>query len=349
MPRHKLPVASRTGRLVTVLTTLFGFLAGLTLVVTHTAGQGGATTVAHQSSLSTRSFRYCVSHGQHHHGNPSPQLAVWCRHHVSPSSAASAAASSAPSSSSPTPSTSSAGSGSPSPTPSPTSTQVLPPGSVQPDGPAGNWKLVWSDEFNGTSIDQSKWHVDNGVNRNQTPMYASNVSESGGALNLAVQSASSGANVVSASQFGDIPAPANSYRMKVGDVVESRILFPTVNGKVANWPSLWFFGDPNAPAPGEIDLFEGLGGGATCNYHPPSGPATITSIPGWTAGWHTYTLVRHATSFDAYLDGHKFLTQPTNDSGSPMSVIIVNGAGQYGGPVSAATVQVDYVRAWSPA
>lgn len=324
MPRHKLPVASRTGRLVTVLTVLFGFLAGLTLVATHAGGQGGASTVA----LSSRHF---VGHGRHYHGSPSP----------SPSSPTSP---SSGSSSSPAPSTSSAGGSSP----TPTATQVTAGASVQPDGPAGNWKMVWSDEFNGTSIDQTKWHVDNGVNRNQTPMYASNVSESGGNLNLAVQSASSGANVVSASQFGDIPAPANGYQMKVGDVVESRILFPTVNGKVANWPSLWFFGDPKAPAPGEIDLFEGLGGGATCNYHPPSGSATITSIPGWTAGWHTYTLVRHATSFDAYIDGHKFLTQPTNDSGSPMSVIIVNGAGQYGGPVSAATVQVDYVRAWSP-
>lgn len=331
MPRHKLPVASRTGRLVTVLTALVAFLAGLTLVVTHAVGQGGASAVA----VSSRHF---VGHERYHHWSPWPSPSS----HTSPSSG---------SSSSPAPDASSPAVSSPKPTPSPASTQVTPPASVQPDGPAGNWKLVWSDEFNGTSLDTSKWYVFNGVNRNGTPMYASNVSESNGNLNLALPTASSGSSIASANQFGDNAAPSNGYRMKVGDVVESRILFPAANGKVANWPSIWFFGGPNTSGPGEIDLFEGLGGGATCNYHPPSGSATINNIPGSVAGsWHTYTLVRHATSFDAYVDGQHFLTQPTSDDGSSMSVILVNAAGQYGGPVTpGATVQVDYVRAWSPA
>jgi hypothetical protein len=223
---------------------------------------------------------------------------------------------------------------------------------VQPNGPAGNWKLVWSDEFNGTSMDTSKWYAwDNGTVRNSVPTYASNVSESGGSLNLTLKSSTSGASVVSSNQFGNNPAPSNGYRMKVGDVVEARILFPAANGKVANWPSIWFFGGPNTSAPGEIDLFEGLGGSATSNYHPPSGSATINSFPSgsWAGSWHTYTVVRNASSFDAYVDGHHFLTQPTSDDGSSMSVILVNGAGQNGPPAYPATMQVDYVRAWSPA
>jgi hypothetical protein len=183
-------------------------------------------------------------------------------------------------------------------------------------------------------------------------MYASNVSESGGSLNLTLKSSTSGASVVSANQFGNNPAPSNGYRMKVGDVVEARIMFPAAaNGKVANWPSIWFFGGPNTSAPGEIDLFEGLGGSATCNYHPPSGSPTINSFPSgsWAGSWHTYTVVRHASSFDAYVDGHLFLTQHTSDDGSPMSVILVYGEGQNGPPAYPATMRVDYVRAWSPA
>lgn len=349
MLRPKSPVASRTGRLVTVLTALFGLLVGLALVVTHAAGQGGASTVA----LSSRQF---FGHGRHYHPRPWPSALRW-HHHVSPSSSPSSSlSSSAPpssgSSSSPAPSTSPVASSPPMPTPSPTSTQVTPSASVQPDGPPGNWKLVWSDEFNGTSLDTSKWYAwNNGTVRNGVPMYASNVSESGGSLNLTLTSPSSGASVVSSDEFGNNPAPSDGFRMAVGDVVEARILFPAVNGEVANWPSIWFFGGPNTSAPGEIDLFEGLGGSATSNYHPPSGPATINSYPAgsWAGSWHTYTLVRNASSFDVYVDGHHFLTQPTSDDGSSMSVVLVYGAGQNGPALYPATMRVDYVRAWSPA
>jgi len=343
VPRHKLPVTSRTGRLVTVSTALFGLLAGLTLVVAHAAGQGGASTVA----LSSRHF---VGHGRHYQESPSPsQPRLLWHHHVSPSPSPSSSKSpSSGTSGSAGPSTSSAGGSSP----TPTSTQVTPLATVRPRGPAGNWKMVWRDEFNGTSLNRSKWYaVGNGTVRNNVPMYASNVSESGGSLKLTLKSSSSGASVVSANQFGDNPAPSNGFRMKVGDVVEARIWFPAANGKVANWPAFWFFGGPNTSAPGEIDLFEGLGGSATCNYHPPSGSATINSFPSgsWAGSWHTYTVVRHARSFDAYVDGRHFLTQRTSDDGSSMSVILVNGAGQHGPPAYPATMRVDYVRAWSPA
>src|SRR5689334_17172819 len=47
------------------------------------------------------------------------------------------------------------------------------------------WQLVWSDEFNGTSVDTTKWHVWNAhSNINSEPEYytPNNVSESGGNL-----------------------------------------------------------------------------------------------------------------------------------------------------------------------
>jgi hypothetical protein len=228
-----------------------------------------------------------------------------------------------------------------------------PPPVVQPAGPSGTWKLVWSDEFPGTSVDTSKWYIwDNGTLKNGTPCYASNVFVSGGYLNMVLKSTSSGSSLASASQFGGNPIPPNGYRMKIGDVVESRILFPTVNGRVANWPSIWFFVGPTSSGAGEIDLFEGLGGSATCNYHPPSGAATVNNYPSgsWAGAFHTYTVKRNASSYDAYVDGQHFLNQPTSDDGTSMSVLLVNGSGKFGGPLLApGIVQVDYVRAWTPA
>ena len=63
MPRHKLPThklatAPRAGRLVAVLTAVFGVIAALTLLVTHSSAPRGAHTVAlDQPSLSARSRR----------------------------------------------------------------------------------------------------------------------------------------------------------------------------------------------------------------------------------------------------------------------------------------------------
>jgi len=55
------------------------------------------------------------------------------------------------------------------PTPQPTST---------PGAGSGNWSLVWNDEFNGSSVDTSKWNVldcPNGINNDIAYMTPSNV------------------------------------------------------------------------------------------------------------------------------------------------------------------------------
>src|SRR6266700_2168115 len=50
---------------------------------------------------------------------------------------------------------------------------------------AVTYQLIWSDEFNGTSVDGSKWNIDNGnpgVNNEKEFYQPANVTETGGNL-----------------------------------------------------------------------------------------------------------------------------------------------------------------------
>ena len=71
----------------------------------------------------------------------------------------------------------------------------LPSGGSGPVGVSGSWKLKWSDEFNGSSLDTSKWEpnwlggsttaITKPINGNEQSCYdPAQVSESGGSLKL---------------------------------------------------------------------------------------------------------------------------------------------------------------------
>ena len=133
--------------------------------------------------------------------------------------------------------------------------------SPQPVGQTGNWNMIFDDEFNGTSLDLTKWKPQedwytgpaNGVlrpvNTAETAAYdpAQNI-VSGGTLQQALISK---------------PAVVNgkTYPYRTGYIesvpftfsygyYEARMFIPaTANGQVANWPVLWSSG-PNWPTNG---------------------------------------------------------------------------------------------------
>ena len=228
--------------------------------------------------------------------------------------------------------------GTASPAPSSAPSAAPSTNSMVPAGIPGSWKIIFDDEFNGTSLDTSKWApywFSNGANQNNTTMETSNVSVSGGTLNLAVTSSTG--SIVSTN-----PTAGGHFDFTYG-AVEARIYLPASGSQVANWPAWWTDGEGNWPATGEMDVMEGLGGSACYHFHSPSGgPGGCAN--GNFSGWHTYGAVWKAGSVTYYYDGKNVGTISSGITSAPMYLILENS---HGGPTSVpATMKVDYVRVW---
>lgn len=225
-------------------------------------------------------------------------------------------------------------------TPSNAAPAVIPAAATAPAGLGGAWTNVFDDEFNGTSLDTSKWTPNEGGQINDVTTHATNVTEGDGHLTLTLARSGSGATVNT-----DVPG---GYHLAVGQYVEASVLFRSAGGtQLADWPAWWVSG-PNWPDAGEHDIAEGLGGdGLTVNYHSPSGSHNQGSVPGvWSGAYHTYGLYRAADHADVYWDGQLVKSYPTDDNGQPQTLIFnVGGSGIYG---AGSQVLVDWVRAWTP-
>ncbi len=225
-------------------------------------------------------------------------------------------------------------------------------GAPQPVGNIpGSWTLAFDDEFEGTSLDATKWTTMQGGGWGSTTCETANVSVSGGNLVLVLASKTSGACVCTgracAPAFGgSFTAGAGSYDLPVGAYTEARVEFAGSGMSIDNWPAWWTSG-PSWPAGGEHDIAEGLGS-LTITYHSPSGAHGQGSPAGsWADSFHVYGLYRLASSAQVYYDGHMVASYSTDDDGMPQSLLVdvMDGYGTavYG---SGAPVLVDYVRAW---
>lgn len=204
----------------------------------------------------------------------------------------------------------------------------------------------FSDDFNGSSVDTSKWNQTwyggvGPVNGSETACYSpAQNSVSGG--NLAMTAVASGACGKSyATGFVDTQG---KFSFTTG-TLEFRAFLPGDGTTVYNWPALWTDGEakPPWPANGESDTMEGLSGHATCTYHSPVG-AQGCNVKG-TSGWHTYGEVVTPGKVIYYYDGTPVGTVQNPTVGNhPHFLIMSNQMGQYGGPVvTPTTMLVDYV------
>lgn len=216
-------------------------------------------------------------------------------------------------------------------------TAGLPDGSYK-DG----YDLIWYDEFNGTSLDTTKWSYQTGTKDNyygtqgndywgnqELQYYTQNaVSVSGGSLKITAKR----------EQMGD--RPYTSGRILTRDKAkwtygyfEAKMKTPTGNGM---WPAFWMLPQPSNhsnitniyggwPYNGEIDIMEAKGSrlnkvDTTLHFGPEvegdwrskyiSQETTLSSN---TDQWHTYAVDWTATQIVWYVDGKPVQTV-TNDT-----------------------------------
>lgn len=256
-------------------------------------------------------------------------------------------------------------------------TTTTPPGDPQPLGPPGSYALIFQDEFDGTSLDTTKWVAEEGRNANNVITRAANVTVHDGAMHHQLtQPGGTGTQVYGTFAETDMcfgtsncPTPGR-FNLYPGQVTEARVMFPggcptgatSCAEDIWDWPAYWTTGH-NWPEDGEYDVFEGLGGDASINYHscqdttPTDGCADVANnghpTPACCYGneWHTVTLVRGVTSSQVWWDGVLQRTIPVGDNGLGHSLVVALGKSN-SRPVHLGVegeIQVDYVRAWSPA
>ncbi|MBI1265937.1 MAG: family 16 glycosylhydrolase [Cryomorphaceae bacterium] len=183
---------------------------------------------------------------------------------------------------------------------------------------AQTWNLVWSDEFNGTSLNTDVWTYDlgtgsqfglNGWGNNELQYYTNsteNVFVSGGNLHIvAKQQNVGGMNYTS----GRIRTVGNAY-WTYGKI-EARMKLPTGQGI---WPAFWMLREAGI-WPGEIDIMETVGNApntlhGTChqgtagNVYSLGG--SIVSPSSLTDNFHTYSIEWFPDNIRWFLDGQMY-------------------------------------------
>jgi uncharacterized protein YjdB/beta-glucanase (GH16 family) len=237
--------------------------------------------------------------------------------------------------------------------------------------------LVWADEFNGTSLDQTKWAYalgrgcdqpsgcgfGNGEEQSYTNQ-PKNISVSGGNLNITA--------------IFDNPEPGAAFSSgKIQTLglktfqygkIESRMKLSSGQGA---WPAFWMLAQSNNwPYTGEIDIMEAkhknptqvLG---TVHHYNGFNSGQVTT-PDLSAAFHTYAIEWEKDEIRWYFDGalyHRATPQttggawPFNNTGNPFYLIYNLAVGGLGTPFTGnqpfnsadypTALQVDYVRVYS--
>ena len=124
------------------------------------------------------------------------------------------------------------------------------------------WELVWSDEFNGTSLDLTKWAYETGSAYNNEAQYytKNNVSVSNGTLKITAKKENKNGYEYTSGRIETITEAGEAlFSTKYGKI-EARIKLPAGTGL---WPAFWMqpverkYG--TWPLSGEIDIMEARG------------------------------------------------------------------------------------------
>jgi len=183
------------------------------------------------------------------------------------------------------------------------------------------YQLVWSDEFNGNSLDLSKWQYEvncDGGGNNELQCYtnsANNVAVRNGSLVITALQQNINGKQYSSGRINTRASAAWKY---------GRVDFSakTPNG-IYLWPAVWMMPRDSVyggwAASGEIDILESrgtqntqestlhFGGSWPNNIYQGSGPQTMSFD--MTASYHVYSAIWTPTSIQFLIDGQIYSTQ----------------------------------------
>ena len=176
---------------------------------------------------------------------------------------------------------------------------------AQPPGKAG-YRLVFSDEFEGTTLDGSKWAI--GVpwgftTNNQDQRYQSEAAQvRDGMLNLIASRGSSGWQTYKSGAVHTAGSPKIRY-----GYIEMRAKVPPGKGL---WPAFWLEPEPGVED-SEIDVMEILGRDPRRTYMwlhmgkatSPNQPHTSFRGPDFSADYHIFAIDWEPNSIVWYVDG----------------------------------------------
>lgn len=215
---------------------------------------------------------------------------------------------------------------------------VLPASKEETETPTapGGYKLVWSDEFEGTSLNMANWNYQTGIQDNYYgnlgPEYWGNgeLQYYTNGQNVKVQD---GALQIIAKRENRGDRPFTSARITTRDLhtfkygkIEAKMKTPAIQGM---WPAFWMLPNPTNhsssnniyggwPANGELDIMEAKGrlksvidttlhfGGPDWYIHDMDGKSTEYPSGYWTTeDWHTYAVEWTAQYIAWLIDGRE--------------------------------------------
>jgi beta-glucanase (GH16 family) len=234
---------------------------------------------------------------------------------------------------------------------------------------ADTWSMVWSDEFDGSALNEQVWSYNIGTGiggwgNNELQYYTNNpnnIEVSNGSLKItARQENFNGSNYTSSRIITN-----NLMEFKYGKI-ESRIKVPIGQGL---WPAFWMLGanfeTASWPQCGEIDIMEHINNesvtNGTVHWNNNSGHSYKGSaVPFDENDFHVYAAIWDSTNVTFELDGHSYFRFPFLESNNTEAIfrkeffLLLNvavGGNWPGNPDGSATfpasMEVDYIRIYN--
>jgi beta-glucanase (GH16 family) len=231
---------------------------------------------------------------------------------------------------------------------------------------AQTWTLIWSDEFNNSNVDLSKWKYETGASgwgnnelENYTTSSENSRIENGNLLIIATKKIVNGTSNYYSARMKTQGLASFEYGK-----IEARIKLPEGQGI---WPAFWMLGDNITqvgwPKCGEIDIMEHINNNSQINGtmhwdnngHVSAGGTAVCDV----TQYHVYSIVWDKNTIRWYRDDYNYYTgyiinnvNSTDEFHQPFFIILnlAVGGNWPGYPDSTTqfpdTMYVDYVRVY---